>query len=303
MKIYKKVLITFLSLLVLVGTINAQPKPSNQNPTVVNNNGISTAEADRRRATELLPGQENALRQLGNTNSANSDNEINLNAIKERNNLRIVKANVVLVPKEYSDKYNVSGNKNKLQLAKILNSKCNDGKVVLVADIEKCANSLQIWGGGSFYSFRNQTNYNSEAGIWADIRLYDGKFVVGNNTAQGIISRLGDVNFDDIKLASSEMKFLKDYQPKKKVTEINKQKDVLKSGINENGFFYSVTTPVEINSTYVLRSIAYQTGTDEPADNRADIILAFKVVGIEKDGNVIILWKELRKDEAPQMKD
>ena len=144
---------------------------------------------------------------------------------------------------------------------------------------------------------------NTESGGWADIRLREGKFISEIPRNQVIISQIGDVSIENITLNSPEVKFLKDYQTKKKFSEIDLQKNALSSGIKENGFLYSTTAPVKLNSIYVLRTIAYKTQSDEPGDIRADLILAFKVVGIEKDGNVIILWKELNKDEAPRMKD
>jgi hypothetical protein len=303
LKIPKLVSTAVLSLLILVSGIAAQPKPANANPTVVNNSGVSTAEADRRRSTELLPGQENALRQLSDVRSENSDSYANkIFAIKAKSNLALVRANKIVVPKEYIDKFNANDSKSKMNLAKILNNKCNDGNVVNVADIARCENALQIWGGGSFYSFRNETNFNTESGGWADIRLRDGKFISETPRNQVIMSRVGDVSIENLTLNSLAVKFLKDYQTKKKFSEIDLQKKLLSSGITENGFLYSTTAPVELNSIYVLRTIAYKTQSDEPGDIRADLILAFKVVGIEKDGSVIIIWKELKKDDAPRMK-
>ena len=49
---------------------------------------------------------------------------------------------------------------------------------------------------------------------------------------------------------------------------------------------------VSVNQTYAIRSIHY---------GRSDILVALRVVRMEKDGSVIILWKTLKEFPAPTL--
>jgi hypothetical protein len=48
--------------------------------------------------------------------------------------------------------------------------------------------------------------------------------------------------------------------------------------------------PVKPDSTYLLRSLNY---------DESDVLVAFRVVRIDSDGSVTILWKLLQKFETP----
>jgi hypothetical protein len=71
--------------------------------------------------------------------------------------------------------------------------------------------------------------------------------------------------------------------------------------------------PVADNTTYALRSIAYQgtimrsiqtlTYNELDVDKRRDVIVVFRVVKRDADGSVTILWKELSNKNAPKLKE
>lgn len=84
------------------------------------------------------------------------------------------------------------------------------------------------------------------------------KFVIGNDTVQGIVSEIGEVNFEDVKTSSEAFEFLSDYKPKDTVRKIKKESEVLEKGINFNGFTYSNNVQLKLNSAYAARIIAYQ---------------------------------------------
>ena len=80
----------------------------------------------------------------------------------------------------------------------------------------------------------------------------------------------------------------------------------MRKKINSRGFVYSNIVPLKINSTYVLRSIAYKdvlrvdtakgkfkVKTVDVKGITKDIFVAFKVIGQEADGSVILLWRKL----------
>lgn len=190
----------------------------------------------------------------------------------------------------------------KMNLARIfIERNCDEGKVVTIQEIERCADVIPVKGGGSFYSFRLKTNiyYGHD---WWDIHFLGDRFVVGNNTVQTIISEIGEVDLEEIKLSSKPLKFLNDYKPKRSLAEIKEQNKLLEKGFNSNGFTYSLSAPLKLNSTYVLRSVAYRVNDKSiriAKESRTNVTLAFKIIGQEKDGSVIILWKEL-KTEFPR---
>lgn len=264
------------------------------------NNGLSPQQAasmDENRSRQLVGGQEAALRELSSPPA-----ESVLLSSREKANLKLVKSNILPIPKNYLDKYAVLLKTEKLQLAKLLNTNCYDGKIVTVNESKNCENVLQIWGGGSFYSFRNKSNFNSKSEVWSDIRLANNSLIVGTNSVLGIISSVGDTDVKDISISSPEIKFLKEYKSQEELSKINSEIVLIKSGIRANGFAYSNTAPIKLNSTYILRSIAYRTKSDEIGDNRIDLIIALKIVGIEDDGSLIILWKQLTKNNSPKLK-
>lgn len=178
--------------------------------------------------------------------------------------------------------------------------KCYQGLTVNISEIERCTGFLQIRGGGSFYSFRNRTNIN-ESGTWADLHLIDGKFVVGSKNQFSLIRELReDVSLDDLKAKSDEVKFLLNYKPKFRLQDVKLEKEILEKGqINE----FSSSANLKLNSTYILRSIAYQRKIVDPFDHRADIIVAFRVIAQEDDGSIILLWKQLKSKTPKKLKE
>lgn len=176
--------------------------------------------------------------------------------------------------------------------------RCDQGRTVNVGELERCADSLPIRGGGSFYSFRNRTNLN-ERGAWADIHFIDDRLTVGGRTEFGLIRELGDVELAGLSLRSAELEFLRKYKPENRVSEVELEKQKLENGLL-GGFASNV--PVKLNTTYLLRSVAYRQEISDWLDKRADVIVAFRIVGREADGSLVLLWRELKSREAPKLK-
>jgi hypothetical protein len=141
-------------------------------------------------------------------------------------------------------------------LARIFVEKnCDSGKIAPIEEVVRCENVPPAKGGGSFYSFRFRNNSRG-FGNWWDMHFADSKFIVGNETTQGVIARVGDVEPDKIgKLP--ETRFLSEFKPKKTIAEIKDQAKLLENGLNVDGFTYSNRAQVELNQTYVLRLVAY----------------------------------------------
>jgi hypothetical protein len=113
--------------------------------------------------------------------------------------------------------------------------------------------------------------------------------------AHGILVSLGDVPIEEVTTGSDGLKYLFDFQPASDPGGARDAAARLKAGVRSGSFTYaSSLSPVE-NTTYALRSIAYDvansllpvsesTSMNElrfhtlPLDKRADIIIVFRIV-------------------------
>lgn len=182
---------------------------------------------------------------------------------------------------------------------------CDKGLVVTVAALERCGGTAPIKGAGSRFSFRlnKLPDYVSLAFIQyligqSDIHFIDGQFVVGTESIQAIIGDVGEAELADVTLKSDSVKFLRSFKPANTVAKVAVQNQNLGKGVSENGYVYSTSASIALDRTYVLRSIAFRTREYASFWN-TDVLTAFKVVGQEKDGSVVILWKEMKESKAP----
>lgn len=231
---------------------------------------------------------------------------------------------LLIVPDSYYENYKVSLKDKRIELARLQPDKgCYGDLLVSVEEVERCADVPPIPGGGSLYSFRSKLNYPKSAyivrteddvmlvnkkpslnfsngGIWWNLHFVNDSFAVENSSVRGIISEIGEVNLERLELSAKEFDFLNKFKIKTSEAETRQQNQNLRKGIRADNFIYSNSAPVKLNSTYVLRSIDYSSekkARSGKADKSADMLIALKVVGLENDGSVIILWKELKKDK------
>lgn len=161
---------------------------------------------------------------------------------------------------------------------------------------------------GSAYSFRrNEYQLHS----WADLWLNNNFFVSDVLHGQGWLVALGDVEIENLSLTSKGADFLSLINPASDSALAENQFEESVAGIKENKLVYRKFVPVRENTTYVLRSVAYRgkfityTGASvkrdmTKGDTRADIIIAFRVIKQDSEGNVTLVWKELSRKEAPK---
>jgi hypothetical protein len=210
-------------------------------------------------------------------------------------------------PVEYRARYAAFLRQDKTGITRMFPDKdCGKGLVVDVKELERCKETPQIKGAGSLYSIKlaKLPDYLPLQMIlgyvgMSDIHFVGDKFVVGSYLTEDIISDIGDVNLDEVNLKSEGFKFLKDYKTAEKMSELSARAAALEKGIDSNGFFYSNSATVKLDSVYVLRSIAYR-GQYRTFWNTDDFIV-FKVVGREQDGSVVFIWKRLRSKDAPEL--
>lgn len=179
----------------------------------------------------------------------------------------------------------------------------------------KCADAIP---GTWFYSFRAD-DYSDDT--YFDVRLKDGNLVGGGFLSQALLVSLGDVPLETVSLATTGgMKFLVDFKPETQFAEVKKQSSKIAAGVEADGFKYLERVKASENTTYAVRLIAYRSENKvadrffriEPNaaelkhlvvnyDKRADMILAFRVLRQDADGNITILWKQLSRQPSPKI--
>lgn len=193
-------------------------------------------------------------------------------------------------------------------LTKLIDDKgcAQNTKVVVATD-----NCLQYTmpGAGSSFSFRTQ-NYRIPR--LADLTFTDKSFQASGILLHGIFVNIGDVPLEQVTLQTKGLKFLVDFQPEPDYEKGRAVDLKLVEGIRAEGFFYRRGLFIVENTTFALRSIAYDgkyyravnrvTYNEFNYDKRKDVIVVFRIVEKDEAGNVTILWKELREKDSPDIK-
>ena len=172
---------------------------------------------------------------------------------------------------------------------------------------------------GWIYSFRE--DYYAASAAWSDLRL-DGKNLIADGfLTQGILVELGDIELDELNPESDGIKYLSEFVPGATLAEAKTQTSAFKNGVESDGFRYSNSTSFSLNSTYALRSIAYKSKrkvkfeikngkpvwSGDPgysglsSDVRKDVLIVFRVIREEENGGITLLWKEILRNDAPEL--
>jgi hypothetical protein len=147
---------------------------------------------------------------------------------------------------------------------------------------------LLVNGGGSYYSFARLTH---EYGYGSDIQLTRGVLSVGFAGANyGILTNLGDVPLEDVSLESPGAQHIAAHVPPREEPKARIEQRKWSDGETVDGATYRNRVELEVNSTYVVRSIDYDD---------SDVLVAFRVVRVDSDDSAIILWKLLKKYPTP----
>jgi len=164
-------------------------------------------------------------------------------------------------------------------------------------------------GAGTAYSFRFESYRLPRL---ADLILSKRVLKTDGVLQQGIMVNLGDVSLQDVTLQTKGLKYLVDFKPAADVEGLLEIDGELSKGIKADGFLYRLGFYVSDQVTFALRSIAYNGKymrsvkgvlyNELDFDKRKDIIVAFRIVEIEANGNITILWKMLSQGDAPVLK-
>jgi len=196
----------------------------------------------------------------------------------------------------------------------------NTGLIKLAADLG-CAENTKIVvatadclrytmpGAGTSFSFRTK-KYRLRR--LADLTFTNDSFQATGVLLHGIFVKIGDVPLEKVDLQTKGLSYLLNFQPEtdyEKARVIDRQ---LSEGVFSDGFQYRRGFYAVENTTYVLRSIAYDgkyfravegVAYNEFAfDKRRDVTVAFRIVRKDSDGSVTILWKEILRKNSPKIK-
>jgi hypothetical protein len=153
---------------------------------------------------------------------------------------------------------------------------------------KSCA--LTIRGGGSYYSFAFLSN---EYGRGSDIGLEQNHLKVGFAGADfGMITKVENETFEELTLDSPSVFFLSRYNAPSEEPLARSEYRRFAEGASIDGVTYKAYWPVEVNATYVLRSVNF---------GDSDVLVAFRVARKDTDGSLIIPWKMLKKYPVPKL--
>lgn len=168
----------------------------------------------------------------------------------------------------------------------------------------------------SDFSFRTVTYTNH---LYHDIGYQRSGLVTDAFFSQGMITTLGDLPIETVDQNTTGVSFLLNYVPETRAETARRSLKAFDKGLTVGGARYSRSAePVE-NMTYALRVIAYKVGNSLPPithsstmldvklkslemDTRDDIIVVFKIVRVDADRGLTIVWKELDRREAPKIR-
>lgn len=298
MKIFIAIIFTILTVLGVIGQVpDPNPKPIlDPNPKPMN---------------PILMNQEKRRKQDGIEESVQTRHKpLSKEEIEQKMELLVFWKEVnekIQGPNEYLTKNRDFLKKKQTGAAKIFpDNGCGQEKnIVTVEELERCKVRPQIIGGGSFFSFSfdkivNLFNPNMVNSYLkeSNIHFINGELVNGKNLNQVIFAEIGDVNLDEITSKTGSFQFLKKWKYAHNKAQFEEQNQLLEKGLENNGIFYSNKAKVKLDTTYILRSIIYSAQHHFPNDT--DIIVAFRIIGQEADGSIIILWKKMREETAPK---
>lgn len=163
--------------------------------------------------------------------------------------------------------------------------------IVTVATLKSADVILPIKGRGAYYSY---SKLRHELDGWSEIGLQNGTFQVGfAPRSLGLMGLLGDVPLEAVTPNSKEVGYLD------KLVPLTTYQDMMAKGVRSvrrlraGGISYSSIMAALADNTYLLRSTI---------SDKADILVAFRVIRQDADGSLHILWKKLASYPVPTLK-
>jgi hypothetical protein len=163
--------------------------------------------------------------------------------------------------------------------------------------------SVRMNGGGAYYSFFYRTH---EYGFGSDLELSTVSRFYGTTELPpthhlsvgfagadyGMMTILGDLLLETLTVDDPRVQFMFGYKPSRLEPEARKEKRLFHEGISIDGQTYQSRLPIQVNTTYLLRSIDYEV---------SDVLVAFRIVREDTDKSLIIAWKLLKGFPTPRL--
>ncbi len=184
-------------------------------------------------------------------------------------------------------------------------SSCAKNAVIVAT--ENCL-STKIPSGGIAYSFRVNSHRILHL---ADLTLEKDVLKTDGIMQQGVMVNLGNLELEQISAETNGLKYLLDFKPATNKEEMQKLDQALSDGIQTDGFIYRFAFYADDKTTFALRSIAYRgkvsrsiggvSYNEMDYDKRKDILVVFRIIDREANGDITILWKELARKDSPTL--
>jgi hypothetical protein len=172
-------------------------------------------------------------------------------------------------------------------------------RVVSVADLGD-GRSPEFNFHASVYSFTKSRHGSGLNGYvdprlgWAELKLGDAKLFAGfTGESLGVLVSLGDTPLESVSPATEGVVGLTNITPPADYLEATALSRRNRAGFELDKFSYGSSLPVAANTTYVLRSTS---------NRRADLLVAFRVLQVDSDGSVTVLWRKLKSYPKPDWK-
>ena len=212
-------------------------------------------------------------------------------------------------PKEVVDRYSQFLKKPRTGIVTLAaHEGCGtDGETV---SAEQSCVGFQFPGGGTAYSFRIGSYRTPRL---ADIKLKKNVLITDSIGQQGILVDLGERPIEDLDLKSAGFQFLVAFEPVASIEEFQKSSREFEAGVNKDGFLYRLALLAKANHSFGLRSVAYDGSSTRTIngvvfdeyifDKRDDVIIVFTIAYIAQNGDVTLVWRELRREDSPELKN
>ena len=172
-------------------------------------------------------------------------------------------------------------------------------RVISVADLAT-GRRPGFGGYASLFSFSKEKHGNGLHGYvdprlgWAELRLLNNRFLTGfTGESLGVLVALGDVPLETVTPETFGVTGLTNILPPTDDFEATSLSRRNRAGFVLERFRYGASLPVAENMTYVLRSTS---------NKRADVLVGLRVVRVEDNGTVTVLWRKLRTYPRPSWK-
>jgi hypothetical protein len=155
---------------------------------------------------------------------------------------------------------------------------------------EKWNSKLSTSGDGAFYSFSLRAQ---EYGRATDIGLEQDYLSVGFAGASfGFMTNLGDVPIELVSGETEGVRYMASFHPPSPEPDARKAQRQFDDGLQSDQWTYKDRMPINVGSTYALRSVNYEA---------SDVLVAFRVLRKDTDGSVVLLWKMLQEFPKPTL--